>query len=581
MRSHYSLQDVSVILEKFKVQVAKIALSCKKDKSVSCRQVSSLLKEVKAFKKFCSVQMQYWQGYYTQVSSSAWNKCFYNMQDMVKLIELFDNDLQCSCKGMSKQARALRNLTESISLMDRFFKRISEAKEDESPEWPLSKNITRVIKKSKASVVFIKTLILKKEKSDDDLLFDLFGDDFKDKYFKEESRLVSGKYQEATGTGFFISRDGYILTNCHVIEGGEKILVEVFGEEKKEYEASLVGTDPSTDVALLKIKRKDCSFLEFTNSDVVEEGQWTIAIGHPFRMKFTSTTGIVSAVHRSDLDIAQVEDYIQTDAAINPGNSGGPLLNLEGKVIGMNTAILTEGGGSIGLGFAVPSNLCQSVLNELKKNGKIDRARLGVHLQDIDEDLKMALKLKNSMGAIISDVAPGSSGFVAGLMEGDIVIEFDGQEVVDSKHLGGLIVKRLVGQSSKIKLIRKKKVIELEVKMITFFEPDHELKSRKKRYISDRVGLGLEHLSASNKTLFGLDMGVKGLVVTYVQQDSVAHDVGLKPGAVIMKMSDESVFCINDLESKMKKANKKKPVVFHILYRGKKSFITLRLPKVR
>lgn len=581
MKEHYSLQDASIILEQFKKQIKDALDSCTKNGRTPCKKIAQLLKEVKAFRKFCAIQMKYWGGYYRKVSNSDWNKCFYNMNDMVTLIELFDVEGDCYCKGHNKRVKALKSLNESINLMDRFFKKISVNNEGDASEWPLSKNISKVIKKSKNAVVFIRTLIAKQEKSDEDLLYDLFGQEFKDKFFKEESRQISEGYQEATGTGFIISKDGYILTNNHVIEGGEKLLVEVFGDEKKDYEAKLIGTDPSSDIALLKIVRSNCDYLEFSDSDKVEEGQWTIAIGHPFRMKFTSTTGIVSAVHRTDLDIAQVEDYIQTDAAINPGNSGGPLLNMQGQVIGMNTAILTEGGGSIGLGFAVPSNLCREVLKELKKSGKIDRARLGVHLQDIDDELKIAFKLRSKKGAIISDVAPGSSGFAAGLLEGDIIVEFDGQEVQDAKHVQRLIVQRLVGQSSSLKLIRKGKSVQIDVRMITFFEPDHEKKLRKKRYINDKVGLGLEGLSASNKMLFGLDNALKGLVITYVQDGSKAQEYGLKVGSVIMKVGHTDVSSVDEIDSLLRKANKRKPVILHVLDGGKKTFISIRLPKVR
>ena len=581
MSQHYSIESVSIIVDKFKKQIEEISRDCQKKGSTSCGKIGAFLKEIKAFKKFCARQIRYWQGYYQHVSNASWNKCFYNIKDLVNVIELFEKEGDCDCGNGSKRARVLGYVTESVQLMGHFFKNIVDNNNDESLDWPISKNITKVIKQSKSAVVFIRTMIRKEEKSEDDLFFDLFGEEFKDKYFKEDTNSISDKYQEATGTGFLISKDGYILTNNHVIDGGEKLTVEIYGEEKKEFEATVVGTDPSTDVALLKIKRKNCTFLTFANSDFVEEGQWTIAIGHPFRMKFTSTTGIVSAVHRTDLDISQVEDYIQTDAAINPGNSGGPLLNLKGQVIGMNTAILTEGGGSIGLGFAVPSNLCQSVLEILKKDGKINRARLGVHLQDIDEDLKIAFKLKNKVGAIISDVAPGSSGFVAGLKDGDIITEFDDEKVKDSKHLSRLIAKKLVGQSVQLQLIRNTKTLDVTVKMITFFDPDHEVRKNKRRYISDKVGLGLEHLSSMNKRLFGLETHLKGLVITYVKENSIASKAKLKPGTIIMKMSNESVFCVDELESRMRKASKKKPIVLHVLYRGKKSFITLTLPKVR
>ena len=270
-----------------------------------------------------------------------------------------------------------------------------------------------------------------------------------------------------TGTGFIIDHEGYILTNNHVVKGADTIKVNL--QNEKEYEARLVGSDPKTDVALIKIVKKNGEHISFPfismgNSEKVEVGEWVVAIGNPFGLSHTVTTGVISAKGRN-IGSGPYDEFIQTDAAINPGNSGGPLLNMDGDVIGINTAIFSGSGGNVGIGFALPINMAKAILGDLKEKGKVTRGWLGVMIQRITPELQESFKLKNASGALVSDLVPNGPADLGGMKRGDVITRFDGVEIASMETLPKQVASIKPGKSVKVEVIREGKSRILDIKI--------------------------------------------------------------------------------------------------------------------
>ena len=270
-----------------------------------------------------------------------------------------------------------------------------------------------------------------------------------------------------TGTGFIIDHEGYILTNNHVVKGADTIKVTL--QNEKEYEARLVGSDPKTDVALIKIVKKNGEHISFPfismgNSEKVEVGEWVVAIGNPFGLSHTVTTGVVSAKGRN-IGTGPYDEFIQTDASINPGNSGGPLLNMKGEVIGINTAIFSGSGGNVGIGFALPINMAKAILGDLKEKGKVTRGWLGVMIQRITPELQESFKLENARGALVSDIIPNSPADRGGMKRGDVITRFDGVEIASMETLPKQVASIKPGISVKVEVIREGKSRMLDIKI--------------------------------------------------------------------------------------------------------------------
>jgi|TARA_B100000745_G_scaffold300528_1_gene254999 serine protease Do len=270
-----------------------------------------------------------------------------------------------------------------------------------------------------------------------------------------------------TGTGFIIDHEGYILTNNHVVKGADTIKVTL--QNEKEYEARLVGSDPKTDVALIKIVKKNGEHISFPfismgNSEKVEVGEWVVAIGNPFGLSHTVTTGVISAKGRN-IGSGPYDEFIQTDAAINPGNSGGPLLNMDGDVIGINTAIFSGSGGNVGIGFALPINMAKAILGDLKEKGKVTRGWLGVMIQRITPELQESFKLKNASGALVSDLVPNGPADLGGMKRGDVITRFDGVEIASMETLPKQVASIKPGKSVKVEVIREGKSRILDIKI--------------------------------------------------------------------------------------------------------------------
>jgi serine protease Do len=277
-------------------------------------------------------------------------------------------------------------------------------------------------------------------------------------------RVPSERRQQSLGSGIIVSQDGYILTNNHVVEGADEVKVAL-PDEKTVYDATVVGTDPQTDIAVVKVAAENLPSITFADSGKIEVGDVTLAIGDPFGVGQTVTMGIVSAKDRGGIGITNYEDFIQTDASINPGNSGGALVDAEGRLVGINTAILSRTGGNQGIGFAVPVNLARYVMERIVVDGKVTRGYLGVKIQPITSDIAKQSKLSQPVGALIAEVTPGSPGEQAGLKPGDIVTELDGKKVTDSRQLQLMVAEKLPGSRVTMKIVRDGKEQTLTVQL--------------------------------------------------------------------------------------------------------------------
>jgi serine protease Do len=319
----------------------------------------------------------------------------------------------------------------------------------------LTTSFAPVVKNAQPAVVSIASTKVVKISGDEGAA-PFFDDPMFRRFFGDGPQDRSGKPREqrehGLGSGVIVSPDGYILTNNHVIEGANEI--NVYASDKREMKARVIGADPKTDIAVVKVEAKNLPTLPFADSSQAQVGDIALAIGNPFGIGQTVTMGIISATGRGDLGIEDYEDFIQTDAAINPGNSGGALINASGQLIGVNTAILSGAGGNQGVGFAVPSNLARAVMNQLLRNGKVVRGYLGVMIQPVTPEIAKALNLPDARGALVGEVTPGGPAAKAGLEPGDCIVELNGQRVDDSRELRLKTSELAPGSNVKLKLIR-------------------------------------------------------------------------------------------------------------------------------
>jgi serine protease Do len=361
------------------------------------------------------------------------------------------------------------------------------------------------------------------------------------------------------GSGFIISEDGYVVTNNHVVDKAQD--VEVILEDGKKYKAEIVGKDVKTDIALLKINpEKKLQAVVFGDSDKLRIGDWVVAIGNPFGLGYTVTAGIVSAKGRS-LGLSSYDDFIQTDASLNPGSSGGPLFNQLGDVVGVNTAIVA---GGQGIGFAVPINLAKFVIEQLKDKGKVVRGWLGVLVQPITPAIAESMKLKDSKGALVSDVTLNSPAEKAGIQRGDIIVDFNGNKIDDVNDLTTLAAATPPGAEVKLKIISDGNEKDLSVKLGEF--PDETAEATEKE-VKEKLGLTVNEITPQLTARFNLE-AEKGVVITRVDQGSAAYESGLRQGDVILEINDQPVNNIGDYKSIVDKMEKGKPLLF-LIKRGK------------
>jgi serine protease Do len=347
--------------------------------------------------------------------------------------------------------------------------------------------------------------------------------------------------QHGIGSGVIVTKDGYILTNNHVVEGAEEVKVAM--QDGREFTAKVIGRDPKSEVAVIKIDAKDLPVVPIADSDKVEVGDVVLAVGNPFGIGQTVTTGIVSATGRAGTMGLDYEDFIQTDAAINPGNSGGALVDAEGRLIGINTAILSGTGGNMGIGFAIPTNLARDVMDSLIKDGHVTRGYLGVLIQDVNPALAKQFKLSDNKGALVGDVTAKSPAEKAGLKNGDVILEFDGKKVTDSRHLKLMVARTKPGESAPIKILRDGEEETLTVKVKELPGSEQVAKNDGSKIDDNGTlnGVTVADIDTEARQKLRLPANLKGVVVTDVESESAAAEAGLRPGDVITEINRKPV----------------------------------------
>lgn len=385
----------------------------------------------------------------------------------------------------------------------------------------------------------------------------------------------------ALGSGFIISEDGYIVTNNHVIAEADEIVIELFNGG--ELEAKVVGTDPKTDIALLKVESDEpLPFVVFGDSDVARVGDWVMAVGNPLGQGFSVSAGIISARNRALR--GTYDDFIQTDAAINRGNSGGPLFNMDGEVIGVNTAILSpNGGGSIGIGFSMSSAVVSKVVAQLKEFGETRRGWLGVRIQDVTKDMADALSLDAVAGAMVTDVPDGPAK-AGGVKAGDVILTFDGKHVADTRELVRMVGDAEVGKPVSLVVFRDGKTVTLKVVLGRREDAEREtvvpaVASPEVPKQKELLGLKLQGLNADIRGQLGLDDKVEGVVVMDVDDASQAYEKGLRAGDIITEAGQQKVTSIDDLSKRLEQAREagRKSILLLVRRAGEPRFVALSL----
>ncbi len=353
--------------------------------------------------------------------------------------------------------------------------------------------------------------------------------------------------ERSLGSGVIVSPDGYILTNNHVVEGATDIRVTT--SDKHEYKGRVVGRDAKTDLAVVKIDATNLPAITVANSSNVQVGDYALAVGDPFGVGETVTMGIVSATGRTNLGIEDYEDFIQTDAPINPGNSGGALVNDRGELIGINTAILSDGsGGSEGVGFAIPSDLAVKVMDQIVKYGKVTRGYLGVYIQPVSPDLAKAFGETSPHGALVGDVSAGSPAAKAGLQKGDIIVALDGKPVTDSNQLRMGIALMAPGSTADLKVLRNGSDRDLKVDLGTFPSETQQASAQAANPRGSLQGVTVENADSAAAQDLNVPAGTEGVVVTNIDPSSPVADSGLQPGDVIQQVNHEPVRNVNEFD---------------------------------
>ena len=376
----------------------------------------------------------------------------------------------------------------------------------------------------------------------DDMLRRFFGDQFPGQGQRPGRRSQRMPMQQGIGSGVIVTKDGYILTNNHVVDNADEVKVGL--QDGREFTAKVIGRDPKSDVAVIKIDAKDLPAVPLADSEKVEVGDVVLAIGNPFGIGQTVTTGIVSATGRSGAVGLDYEDFIQTDAAINPGNSGRALVDTEGRLIGINTAILSRTGGNQGIGFAIPTSLAKDVMESLITDGKVTRGYLGVMIQDLTPALAQQFKLDESAkGALVGDVTADSTAEKAGLKSGDVIQEFNGTKVTDSRHLKLQVARTKPGETVPVKVLRDGSTRTLQVK-VRQLPGSEELAKNDRNSNNDQGtlnGVAVGDLDSRARQELNVPSNLKGVVVTEVAPDSAAAQAGLRPGDVIQEINRKPV----------------------------------------
>jgi serine protease Do len=410
-------------------------------------------------------------------------------------------------------------------------------------------NFTELAEKAKPGVVNIRTV--KTTNGGGPVFRHFFGrnphggqDPFQDFFGLGPQREFK---QRSLGSGFLLDNEGYIVTNNHVVEDADQIKVRL--SDEAEYDATIIGRDPKTDLALIKIDApsKDLKPLQLGDSDTIPVGSWVVAIGSPFGLEQTVTAGIVSAKGRI-IGSGPYDDFIQTDASINPGNSGGPLLNLKGEVVGINTAIVASGQG---IGFAIPINMAGGIINQLKDSGEVSRGWLGVGIQDLTPELAEYYAIKEKEGVLVTQTYEGDPADKAGIKEGDVIVAVDGKRIASSRELSRTVAEAGVGNKMSLTVLRDGREKEIDVKLAK--RPDTEPTMARGEARSDDLGLKVREIDPEIAERLGLDENTKGVVVTGVNPDSKAAEADIRQGDVVIEINRKPVTSLEDYTAQLRK----------------------------
>lgn len=416
-------------------------------------------------------------------------------------------------------------------------------------------------------------------------------EEFFEEFFKNKNDGDPKRQRKVSslGSGFVIDPSGIVVTNNHVIAEADEIIVN-FADGSK-LRAELLGRDEKVDLAVLRVKPKaPLKAVNFGDSDKTRVGEWVIAIGNPFGLGGSVTVGVVSARNRN-IESSLYDDFIQTDAAINRGNSGGPLFNLQGEVIGINTAIFSQTGGSIGIGFAIPANTVSPLIKQLRDSGEIQRGWIGVSIQAVDEQIAESLGLPGARGALIAAVGDNGPAQKGGMLAGDVVIRFNGQEVREMRNLPRIVAGTEIGKTVDVVVIRKGKEQTLKIQVAKLADPDKKSSKQtkvepepkqKQRQVQNRpLGLELSAVSEELRRRYRLRENLKGLVVTNVDPDSNAADQNVQAGVVLLEVSGEPVTTAAEMRARvdaLKKAGKKSALLLLLTPNGEQRFVAVAIP---
>ena len=449
-----------------------------------------------------------------------------------------------------------------------------------------AKAFASVVKKAGPAVVHVR---VEKEMEGSDYHqgqdpFGFFNDPFFERFFgpgfrhpqQPQQPQQRRPKQRSAGSGFIISKDGHILTNNHVVGQADTITVRL--DDEREFKAKVIGTDPQSDIALIKIDGENLPVIPLGDSNRLEVGEWVIAIGSPFELNRTVTVGVVSAKGRNRIGINDYENFIQTDAAINPGNSGGPLLNIHGEVVGINTAIFSRSGGYMGIGFAIPINMAKSIQEQLKESGRVTRGWLGVAIQDVNEDLAQSFQLENARGVLLTEITENSPASRAGLKQGDVLLSMGDQELAGVADLRNRVAMTTPGSVVSFTLMRdgKKKRVE-----VTIGEQPENFGKRGmgpgggEDKSLDHMGLSLQDLTPELAEQFGYSED-QGVLVAGVSPGSPAAEAGIKPGHLVEEVNRYRVQSLKELQTVLKKSDSTRQVLLRIRAGDYSHYLVLR-----
>lgn len=427
-----------------------------------------------------------------------------------------------------------------------------------------------IAKRAKASVVNVSS-VRKTRQEGQGFLNPFFDDPFFRRFFGEEfERQMPAPrefQQQGLGSGVIVTADGYIITNNHVVEGADELSVSL--PDKRTFKAKVIGTDPKTDVAVIKIDASNLPTLPWGDASQLEVGEMVLAVGNPFGLSQTVTMGIISAIGRANVGIVDYEDFIQTDAAINPGNSGGALVNLKGELIGINTAIFSRSGGYMGIGFAIPSNMAKSVMQSLLKHGKVIRGWIGVSIQDVTPDLAKEFGAAENQGALVGDVLEDGPASKAKIERGDIITAYNGVQVRDSNHLRGLVAETAPGTTAHLSVLRDKKTVELNVTIGEM--PKESIQAARDGSGKGEhalAGITVENVRQTDRS--GRSKPSTGVVVTDIEPESPAERAGLQKGDIIREINRKPVKDVKDFQRLTGQLSPRSPVLL-LVNRGNRT----------